>query len=66
MESEKRESTCRANTEKTRVELEAIRFEWREYTWLCNSHQNHQCERQELTRPITRLIQDWDLARQMK
>lgn len=66
MESEKMESTFRVNTEKTRVELEAVRLEWHEHTWLCNSHQNHQCERQDLRRPITRLIQGWDLARQTK
>lgn len=32
MKLEKRESTYRANTKKTTVGLEAIRFEWHEYT----------------------------------
>ena len=42
MESEKRESIFKANTEKTRVGLETIILEEQEYIWLGNIHQNHQ------------------------
>lgn len=40
--SEQRESIIWSNTEKAKLGLEAVRFEWHEYTWLCNIHQNHQ------------------------